>query len=186
MAARRKNKNSGLPIQGKPEFLAVGKLHRTHGLRGELFMSLQTDFPERIKPGTRLYLGSEKKPGEVASCRPYKKGLLVSFKEHATVEDAGMLRNQLVFVRSDDRPPLPEGEYYHHQLLGLRVVSENGEDLGFLAEILETGANDVYIVRPESGVELLLPAIDDVVLEIDLDQGVMKVHVLEGLQPGDK
>jgi len=91
------------------------------------------------------------------------------------------LRNELLSVRSEDIPDLPEGEYYHHQILGLHVVGENGDNLGTVIDILETGANDVCVVRQESGAELLLPIVDATVLEIDLAKGIMRVHLLEGL-----
>jgi 16S rRNA processing protein RimM len=86
-------------------------------------------------------------------------------------------------VRADDRPSLPDGEYYHHQLLGLRVISDTGQTLGRLVQILSTGANDVYIVRPEAGPDVLLPATDEVVQRVDLEQGEILVHLLPGLIP---
>jgi 16S rRNA processing protein RimM len=76
---------------------------------------------------------------------------------------------------------LPEGQYYQHQLIGLKVISDEGQALGQLAEILETGANDVYVVRGGGGKDVLLPAIEDVILGIDLDKKEMRVHVLPGL-----
>ena len=78
-------------------------------------------------------------------------------------------------------PDLPAGEYYHHQLLGLQVIDETGKLLGQVSEILETGANDVLVVRPSMGEEILLPAIDPVILQVNLEQGVMQVHLLPGL-----
>jgi 16S rRNA processing protein RimM len=109
----------------------------------------------------------------------------VSFKGYHDPEKAGELRNQLVFVRADDRPPLPKGEYYHHQLLGLRVISDTGEELGVLKDILETGANDVYLVARSAAEDILLPAIADVVLAIDLERGEMQVRLLSGLLPDE-
>ena len=94
---------------------------------------------------------------------------------------AAFLRNQLVFVPSAEEPPLPEGEYYHHQLIGLKVQTPEGRDLGALSEILLTGANDVYVVLGPDGSELLLPAIGDVVLNIDLELGRILVNLIPGL-----
>ena len=91
------------------------------------------------------------------------------------------MRNELVYVRADDRPPLAEGEYYHHELIGLRVVDESGDILGILVQILDTRANDVYVVRPQAGPEILLPAIESVILDIDLEKGEIRVHLLPGL-----
>jgi 16S rRNA processing protein RimM len=108
---------------------------------------------------------------------------LIFFAGCQTREEAAEFRNQLVYVRTADRPQLEMGEYYHHQLLGLQVIDEEGQILGSLERILETGANDVYVVRDESGAELLLPAIESVILEIDLDHNQMLVHLLPGLLP---
>ncbi|HEY5669629.1 MAG TPA: ribosome maturation factor RimM, partial [Anaerolineales bacterium] len=108
--------------------------------------------------------------------------LLLAFKEILDRDAVGALRNKLLYVRADDIPALPEGDYYHHQILGLRVYSEDGEFLGTVVDILETGANDVCIVRPSEGSDFLMPVIDSIVLKIDLDQGEMRVRLLEGLR----
>jgi 16S rRNA processing protein RimM len=84
-------------------------------------------------------------------------------------------------VKASDVPPLPEGKLYQHQLFGFKVVDENDNPLGDLVEIIETGANNVYVVKDESGRELLLPAIPSVILELDAERRIMRVHVLEGL-----
>lgn len=182
IAARRRNKDTGLPQSGEPVFLAVGRLQRPHGLKGEILMGVLTDFPERLKPEVKVYVGNQHVPYVIQSQRPHTNGLLLRFAEFDNREAVGALRNQDVFVRADDRPALPDGEYYQHQLIGLQVVTDEGEALGALAEILETGANDVYVVRADGAKDLLLPAIDEVVLGIDLEAGEMQVHLLEGLR----
>ena len=91
------------------------------------------------------------------------------------------MRNQWVYARSSDMPGLPEGKVYQYELFGFNVLDESGNSLGELVEILETGANDVYVVRNESGKEILLPAIPSVVLEINPERRLMRVHLLEGL-----
>lgn len=174
-------KNTGSPDSGEPEFLVVGKLTHTHGVRGELLMLVWTDFPERLVPGVTLYVGPQREPLELVSCRGHSKGLLVSFAGHQSREFAARLTNQLVHVKASDRPPLPPGEFYHHQLLGLTVLDETGEELGNLEQILTTGANDVYLVRSSSGKEILLPAIESVILDIDLVKRQISVHILPGL-----
>ena len=117
----------------------------------------------------------------LASARPHQAGLLVRFKGVNTPEEAGRYRNTWVYIKSSDAPPLPEGRIYQHELLGFRVVDDNDQPLGELVEILETGANNVYIVKNEAGGELLLPAIPSVILEVDPGQRMMRVHLLEGL-----
>ena len=172
---------AGSPSLGEPEYLAVGFLRRPHGVHGEMLMDVHTDFPERLKPGLSVYVGSEFRVMEIASCRAHAAGMLVRMRGIRTPEQAGLLRNQWVYVPAGDRPPLPEGEYYHHQLIGLEVLTDEGQELGSLTGIIETGANDVYIVRDETGREVLLPAIPAVILEVDLPNRRMRVHVLDGL-----
>lgn len=173
-------KQSGSP-DGEPDYLAVGFLRRPHGINGEILMDLHTDFPERLKPGRRLYLGDEHKPVTIAGVRTHGASVLVKLKGIHTPEAAGKLRNTWLFTRAKDVPPLPEGQFYQYQLLGLNVLDESGASLGTLTEILETGANDVYVVTDESGRELLLPAIPSVVLEMQPKDGFIRVHVPEGL-----
>jgi 16S rRNA processing protein RimM len=113
--------------------------------------------------------------------RPHQSGLLVQFKGIGTSEEAGLYRNQWVFIKAEDAPPLPEGHIYQHELIGFKVFDEADNLLGELVEILETGANDVYIVRDDSGRELLLPAIASVILDLQPAHRFIRVHVLEGL-----
>ena len=166
---------------GEPVYLTVGFLRRPHGVHGEIVMDMHTDFPERMISGRKLLVGEEYKPMTLAGARPHQKGMIVKFKGIETPEEAGQFRNQWVYIRTKDAPKLPEGQVYQHELIGFQVVDENENRLGELLEILETGANNVYVVKDESGRELLLPAIPSVVLDIDLERRVMRVHVLEGL-----
>ncbi len=167
---------------GAPVYLMVGKLRRPHGIRGEMQMEVLTDFPERLQVGVQVLVGESHIPLRIRSQRWHNQVLLLAFEGLKTPEAGGEFRNQFVYVLAEDRPSLPEGEYYHHQLLGLTVVNEDGQRLGKLEEILTTGANDVYLVRLDNGSELLLPAIHEVILEINLEQSQMKVHLLPGLQ----
>jgi len=171
---------SGSPT-GEPVHLVIGFLRRPHGVSGEVIMDIHTDFPERIKPGKKVLIGEKKEPHTLDTVRERSDGLLVSFRGIDTPEAVGKFRNQWVYVKATDVPPLPEGKYYKYQLVGLDVVEDNGNALGKLTEILETGANDVYVVKNDEGKEILLPAIPPVILNVDMEQHVMKVHLLEGL-----
>jgi 16S rRNA processing protein RimM len=173
------NDAAGSRDSGEPVFLVVGRLRRTHGVRGEILFEPLTDFPERIQPGKVLYLGDEKRPFKVKSQRPHDTLMILGFEEIQDMDQAGQLRNQLVYVRKDSLPALPDGEYYHHDLLGCRVISEDGSVLGVLAEILQTGANDVYLVRDEVGNEILLPVIPDVIVGVDIERKEVRVRPLE-------
>ena len=172
-------KNTGSPAGG-PLYLSVGFLRRPHGVKGEIIMDLHTDFPERMKKGRKVFVGEDHKLMTLTNVRPHQSGLLVKFDDIDTPEDAGLYRNQWVYVQTKD-VPLSQGQHYKHELLGLKVVDEQDNLLGELVEILETGANDVYVVRNDSGKELLLPNIPSVVLDLDIDRGTLKVHLLEGL-----
>lgn len=172
---------AGSPQPGEPFFVAVGKLHRPHGVHGEINMELYTDFPERLRKGSLLYAGDDRKELILTHRRWHQDNLLIMVDGYTTPESVGELRNQIVYVQAAGLPSLPEGEYYHHQLIGLEVVDEAGRTLGLVTEILETGANDVLVVRSDIGRELLLPIIDDVVLEIALAERLIRVHLLPGL-----
>lgn len=145
-------------------------------------MEVITDFPERLKVGSQVFVGAEYRPERIRTIRPHGKGLLISFEAYTSPEAVGVLRNQLVFTSSTNLPPLPEGEYYHHQLIGMRVLSDQSQELGYLTEIISTPANDVYLIRRPDGTELLLPAIESVVLKIDLQQREILVHLLPGIE----
>ncbi len=162
-------------------FLAVGLLRRPHGLNGDLVFEVYSDFPDRLRPGISLYVGDEKRPLKVTRRKPHNDGMVLGFEGISSAEQAARFTGKVAFVRAADRPPLPEGEYYHHQILGLKVEDENGAALGVVTEIIQTGANDVYVVRNEAGREILLPALQQVLLEINLEQQRMKVHLLPGL-----
>jgi 16S rRNA processing protein RimM len=172
---------TGSPTVGEPEYLVVGFLRRPHGVKGEMLMDVHTDFPERFKTGKTVFVGDEYQPKVIASLRPVAAGMLVRFRGFKSPEDAGQYRNTWVYVPTADRPALPEGEYYHHQLIGLNVMTDEGRELGTLEDVLETGANDVYVVRAADGNETLLPAIPPVILEIRLADRQMRVHLLDGL-----
>ena len=180
MTSGRKN-TAGLPTASKPAFLAVGRIRRPHGVRGEVLMAIYTDFPERLIPHKTIYVGREYKKLRLASVRDHGDGLLLGFEGIYNPEEAGLFRNQIVYVNSGEQTELPEGEYYHHQLIGMQVVDEGGCNLGILIEILQTGANDVYVVKTKGGSELMLPAIPDVILNVDLIAKTMRVHILPGL-----
>ncbi len=176
-------KREGSPT-GEPLFLAVGQLRRPHGVRGEIRMEVLTDFPERLTPGMTVYVGPRRLPLRIRRVRWQNEVMLISFEGYEDRDRVGLLRNMVVAVPADQAPPLPENEFYYHEVLGLRVVTDDGRELGEITEIMETGANDVLVVQPKGGgAEILLPDIDDVVLEIDTERGVMTVHLLPGLLP---
>lgn len=173
------DRESGSSINDEPEFVCVGKIHRAHGIEGEVVLKPMTDFPERIRRGKTLFVGEPKRPLTVRTVRQKPPYLLVRFFEIESLEEANDFRNQFVFVPIAELPPLPDGEYYFHQLIGLDAVDERGEAVGVLSEILETGANDVYVLRAGDGSEKLIAAIPENVLRVDLSARTIWVHVPE-------
>lgn len=166
---------------GEPVYLVVGFLRRAHGVHGEMIMDLHTDFPERLRSGRKLFVGEAHQPATLSGSRSHANGVLVKFKGIDTPEATAAFRNQWVYVKTSDVPALPQGQLYQHELFGFKVIDENDQPLGELVEIIETGANNVYVVKDETGKEILLPAIPSVILELDVAHRLMRVHLLEGL-----
>ncbi|NMB89868.1 MAG: 16S rRNA processing protein RimM [Chloroflexi bacterium] len=160
-------------------YLVVGKLRRPHGVQGEIIMEVFTDFPERLRKRQTLYVGEEHRPVQIDTIRGHQQGLIISLVGYPDREAVGTLRNQMLYRKAAEAPQLPEGEYYYHQLIGMRVVDERGKEVGVLSEILETGANDVYLVKNAAGEEVLLPAIEDVILEVDVPGKSIRVRLPE-------
>jgi 16S rRNA processing protein RimM len=180
----KQQSHQGSPERGEPFFLAVGQLRRPHGLRGEILMVIYTDFPERIELGMVVYLGERHKPSRILNRRMHNNGILLTFEGYPDRTAVEILRNLTVYIPVDSIPELPEGEYYHHELLGMITQLDTGEILGAVVDILETGANDVLVIKDQAEQEILLPLIDDVVKEINLETGVILVTLLPGLLPG--
>jgi len=159
------------------EPIVVGRVTTAHGIKGELKVEVLTDFPERFERGSKLWLRGIERTIEQA--RPQGRGIILKLRGIDTRNDAEALRGEVLTVPDladlDD-----EGAYYIHDLMGLRVEDTAGAELGKLFEIISTGATDVYVIRGPRG-ELLLPALDDVVTDIDLKQGRIQVEVPEGL-----
>lgn len=169
-----------------PPFLVLGRVLRPHGIRGELRLQITTAYPERIVPGKIVFVGPDPEDADsarqftVARARRHQKFLILQFETINDRDAADLLRQQYVMLKPEDAVPLEEGEYYLYQLIGVNVYTDEDEHLGTITEVIETGANDVYVVRGPRG-EVLLPAIDECVLELDLDANKMIVHLMDGL-----
>lgn len=151
------------------------------GLRGELVCAILTDFPERFASTREVLLGEPPSPYRVERQRVERGRLVLKLAGIRTREAAESLRGALVEVPADQAVELPPETYFWHQIIGLQVVEQDGRDLGRVVDILVTGSNDVYVVRDERR-ELLIPAIKDVVREIDLERGRILVELLPGLE----
>ncbi len=167
--------------QPEPRYLLVGRVLRPHGVRGELRVEMLTDYPERIATLDTVYVGASYQPYKPLGVRVHKGAMLLTLDGCADRDAAEALRGQPMHIDWEDAVPLEEGEYYHSQLVGLRVELEDGTPLGELVEVFEApGANDVYVVHGPRG-EVLLPAIEDVIRSIDFEAQRMVIHPLPGL-----
>jgi 16S rRNA processing protein RimM len=156
----------------------VGYILAPWGIRGEVKVEVVTDFPERFAPRKVVYLNA--RPLEIESCRPHKQHLVVKLATIDSIEDAEKLRGQALTIPSSELSRLPEGQYYTFQLIGLDVLTTEGQYLGQVTDIMATASNDVYIVEGKRG-EILIPAIEDVVKSIDLEKGKIIIEAIEGL-----
>lgn len=163
-----------------PDYLLIGHITGAHGLRGECRLRLVTNHPDSLREIATLYFGDEHEPYAVRRIHllPGGKEAILRLQTVTSPEAAIELRGTSIWAAQADLPPLPAGELYHYQLLGLDVQTEAGTPLGRLAEIIETGANDVYVVRGVAG-EQLFPAIESVIIQVDLDAGIMTVRPQE-------
>ena len=175
-ASQFQNQNAGSSNLDEPAFLAIAKVRKPHGLKGEVKLDLLTDFPERYKEGTVLYYGKSHHSLTITSVRQQGESYLFSFAELSDSESASVLTNQILYVRNANRPKLPKGQYYQHKLLGIAVFDQAGNPLGTLTEVISTGANDVFVIKDDDGKEILIPAIHEVIQQIDTDQKRMIIQ----------
>ena len=161
-------------------YLAIAKVVAPHGVKGEVRCQILTDFPERFARTKRIFLGGEHKITQVKRARVDRGRALLKLEGVDSRESAQKLVGMIVFVPDSEAVTLPPGTYFWHDIIGLAVRSTDGAELGPVTEILETGSNDVYVVRGERG-EVLIPATQEVVRTIDVQAGVITIKVLEGL-----
>lgn len=172
--------------RAQPQYLAIAQIVAPHGIRGEVRAIILTDFPERFALLKTVYLGEEARPVCLEGYRMHRGQVLLKLAGYNTRAEAEGLREVLVQVPASEAMPLPEGTYYMHEILGLEAWTEAGEFLGEVVEILETGANDVYVLQGGPLGEILVPALESVVREVDLEAGRMLVRLPPGLLPGDE
>ena len=165
--------------QPQEGYIAVGWVGTPRGVQGELKVVALTDFPQRFAPGVTLWAGGVRYT--VRRARSHRGTLLVKFEGIETRGQAETLRDLLLEVPEEELAPLEENQYFRFQVLGMEVVDQGGQPLGVIEEVLDTGANDVYIVRSAES-ELLIPAIDAVVKEMDVAGRRMVVELPEGLE----
>jgi len=165
------------------DLLRVGVITTTHGISGEVKVFPTTDDIRRFDDLKTAVLKHRNGQTEVhiGGVKYFKNLVILKIDEITSVEQAGLYRNAELYVRREDAVPLEEGEYYIGDLIGMKVITDDGKTLGTLTDVMETGANDVYIVTTPEKKELLLPAIDECILAIDTQENICRVHIMKGL-----
>lgn len=165
------------------KLLRVGVITSTHGVRGEVKVFPTTDDMNRFKKLKTVILdtGKEQKTLEIEQVKFFKNMVILKFKGFDNINDVEMWRQKDLLITRDQAVKLNPDENFIVDLIGLAVMTDEGEKLGEMIDVLQTGANDVYVVKTGSGKEVLLPAIKDCILNVDLEKGEMLVHVLDGL-----
>ncbi|MDQ0230557.1 ribosome maturation factor RimM [Metabacillus malikii] len=164
----------------------VGKIVNTHGIRGEVRVISKTDFAdERYEPGNILYIfkDDDNQPIEVKveSHRVHKNFDLLTFEGLNSIQDVEQFKGSLLKVSEEQLSELDDGEYYFHEIIGCKMITDQGEEIGTIREILSTGANDVWVVKRRVGKDLLVPYIDEIVKEISIENKQVIISPMEGL-----
>ncbi len=166
------------------DLFRVGVIANTHGIKGEVKVFPTTDEPERFKKLKSVILDAkrEKLTLEIQSARFFKNLVIVKFKGIDDINDIEKYKGCDIYVTRENATPLNEGEYYIADLIDMKVIDDSDNELGILYDVMQTGANDVFVVKlTGSEKELLLPNIPDCILNVDFEKGIIKVHVLDGL-----
>lgn len=171
-----------------PTYLLLGEILRPHGIKGELRVKILTDFPERVSEIKTVYIGSDPAqpdatPHTIESVRFHKNYLLLTLENVRNRTDVEPFRGQFVMIDLEHAIPLEADEFYFYELIGLRVRTVDGEELGTLQEVMETGANDVYVVSSRTYGKVLIPAHSETVVNIDFDTETITVQLPDGLLP---
>lgn len=166
------------------DLLQVGVITSTHGVRGEVKVFPTTDDAARFKKLKKVILdtGKENIELEIAGVKFFKNMVILKFKEFDNINDVEKYRQKKLYVTRENAVKLKKNEYFIADLIGLTVQTDEGEALGELTDVLQTGANDVYVIQTADGEEILLPAIKECIKEVDVDGGSMLVHMMPGLR----
>ena len=165
------------------QFLQVGVISSTHGIRGEVKVFPTTDDAARFKKLKKVLLdtGKERLELEVQSVKFFKQFVILKFTDVDDINDIEPYKGKSLYVTREFAVPLKEDEYYIADLIGMEVFLEDGSAFGTLRDVMETGANDVYVIDTAEGKEVLVPAIKDCIKEVDVEQNKMTIHLLKGL-----
>jgi len=165
------------------QLLQVGVISSTHGVRGEVKVYPTTDDALRFKSLKKVILdtGKEQLPLEIQNVKFFKQFVILKFKGIDNINDIERYKHCPLLIEREDAVPLEEDEHFIADMIGMQVVTEDGKQFGTLKDVMETGANDVYIISSEEHGEVLLPAIKECILDVDEEEGKMTVHLMDGL-----
>ena len=165
-------------------FIVIGRVSKPHGVKGEIRIEyFNPENPHFFSNYQMIFLQGDEEslhPYRLLKVRPHKKFILAQLEGIQTRAEAEQMRGRVVLIDHSELPPLEEDEYYWQDILGMRVISEQGEDVGTIKEIVPTGSNDVYVVQ-KGAQEFLIPATQDVIMSIDIEGRTMVIRPLEGL-----
>ncbi|GEK27693.1 ribosome maturation factor RimM [Furfurilactobacillus siliginis] len=168
-------------------FYTIGKIVNTQGLKGELRVIADTDFPaERFAKGKTVYVTANQPQAKreqltITSARNHKSFILITFAGLNDINMVEKYKGSDLFVTEAEQQPLPEGQYYYREIIGLHVIDETGTDIGSIKEVMAPGANDVWVVKRAGKSDLLLPVIDQVVKSVDIEAGQVHIEMMAGL-----
>jgi len=177
---RRPKRQQPVADARQPSHLAIGKIVGKRGIRGELKVDIESEDPQRFYSLREVYLGRDLTQFSVRRARLFKNQALLQLEGIDDPDTAQGWRGAYVYVTIADALPLRQGEYYFCQIEGLTAVTDEGEKLGRIDHVMPTGSNDVYVVKGNRG-EILIPALVDVILDVDLEAETVTVHLPEGL-----
>ena len=165
------------------ELFRVGVISNTHGIRGEVKVYPTTDTVRRFDDLKEVILdtGKEQLILHVTSVKYFKNMVILKFKEFDNINDIIPYKGMDLLVTRENAIPLEEGEYYIADIIGSKVITDEDKILGTLTDVLQTGANDVYVVKTKDGKEVLLPSIEECILDRDIENKIVKVHIMKGL-----
>ena len=165
------------------QLLQVGVITQTHGVRGEVKVFPTTDDAARFKKLKHVMLdtGKETLPLEIESVKFFKQFVILKFKGFDNINDIERYKRCPLLIERENAVPLEAGEYFIADMIGMKVITDEGENFGILKDVMETGANDVYVIEHPSEGEVLVPAIKECILDVDIENRQMKIHVMNGL-----
>lgn len=165
------------------DLLQVGVITQTHGIRGEVKVFPTTDDAGRFQELKQVILdtGKETLSLEIENVKYIKQFVILKFKGYDNINDIERYKRCALLIERSDAVPLEEDEYFVADMIGMKVLTDQGEEFGILKDVMETGANDVYVIEHPSKGEVLVPAIKECILDVDIPGGQMKIHVMDGL-----